>query len=79
MPVGRLDAGSRTDDRWQRARVWLDDQEVTHDCFMADDVLGNVGLFVRDHHGRIRINGWGNPEEEFRHGVVRIELPTGTR
>lgn len=70
----RLNAGDRQDDRWLRARVWLDGVEVTTRCFMADDDLGNVGMFVRDAEGRIQVNGWGDPQEEVAHGTVRIEL-----
>ena len=70
----RLQAGDRVDIRWKRARVWLDGQDVTNDCFMADDERGEVGLFVRDHSGRTMSDDYGEPVEEFRSGVVRIEL-----
>jgi len=70
----RLVAGDRQDDRWKRARVWLDDRDVTRECFMADDVLGNVGLFVRDSNGHIIKDGYGGPQEVFLQGKVRIEV-----
>lgn len=68
----RLNAGDRQDDRWKRARVWIDGVEVTARCFMADDDRGTVGLFVRDAAGRLMRDGWGQPQTECLRGVVRI-------
>lgn len=54
-----------------RSRVWLDDIEVTTDCFYADDEAGIVRLYQRNSSGRIPI---GKPWVE-KHGQVKIERP----
>lgn len=70
----RLDArGGHDLRRCSKARVWLDDEEVTKRCFLADSDLGIVGLYRLDADGRKYREG-GIIAKEERRGVVRIEV-----
>lgn len=57
-----------------RARVWLDDVEVTDFCYEADSKEGWVGLFRMDGH-KILLGEDKQPARETKYGKVRIELP----
>ena len=54
--------------------VWVDGEEVTKRCFLADDETGEVGLYLlRD--GRPYVEEGGEIARETRFGEVRIEFP----
>ena len=62
----------------QTVRVWLNEEDVTLDCFAADDVKGYVDCYRRNAEGKryqIEDQGYAIPASERRYGVVKIELP----
>lgn len=60
-------------------RVWLDGQDVTHRCFVADDKEGYVGVYLLDDHGRHVRRDNGHAAVEVLAGQVQYVITaTGT-
>lgn len=55
--------------RW---RILLNGQNVTDECFYADDLTGVVMVYLRNARGRFYRKD-GVPAQEMRRGIVRIE------
>ena len=51
-------------------RIYLNDDDVTMRCYVADDEVGYVGVYPSAHIGR-RVDVHGNPVREVCWGVVR--------
>ena len=54
-------------------RVWLNGEEVTDRCYLADDD-GFVGLYELGPKGKPYIDEWGDIVREELSGDVRIEI-----
>ncbi|GAG21536.1 unnamed protein product [marine sediment metagenome] len=59
-----------------KCRAWLDDVEVSNDCFEADEEQGYVLVHKRNEAGRLTPDPvTGRPLWERKEGIVRIEGP----
>ena len=59
----------------RRVRIWLDDTEVTNDCFEADDVAGYVMVYQKHPDGKVKRHPTEPiPLSERKLGRVRIEI-----
>ena len=57
-------------------RMTLDGEDLSNECFLADDVTGEVGLYVRDGAGHFhRDKVTCGAAYEFRKGVVALIPP----
>ncbi len=57
-------------------RVLLDGEDVSRNCFLCDDITGEVGLYLRDETGHFYLDyGQGAAAQEFRRGEVVMWLP----
>jgi hypothetical protein len=76
--VSRVSIFDSGPDRWElmhRVRVFLDDVEVTRQCQIADEELGEVQLLKRDADGHSYLDRvTREPAIEIKRGRVRIEL-----
>ena len=52
--------------------VYVDGEDVTGRCRVADDVAGFAVLFRTDAAGRFYVGGDGRPAREIRRGAVEI-------
>src|SRR5262245_43207017 len=67
-------ASRRERKKAMRSRAFLNDVDVSSDCFYADDRRGVVHLFLRDDNGRLWRDGkTGRVAWAERRGRVRIE------
>lgn len=68
----RCDCGCTPRDAYKFGAT-LDGVDVTNECFMANDVLGMVGLYRRDETGHF-YKDWvaGGAASEILHGRVEI-------
>ncbi len=62
---------AKTPEAIGKYRVLLDGEDVTDDCFEADDASGWVGIWLTNADGSLRIDG-GEPAFAYRHGRVEI-------
>jgi hypothetical protein len=70
----RIDLREPHPPSYQKYRTLLDGEDVTMSCFLADDVEGVVGVYLRDATGHFYREGDG-AAREFRKGVVTLIPP----
>jgi hypothetical protein len=77
MRVDLRDLRDRTaPTRYRSFRVFLDGNDVSDRCFLADDEQGIVGLYLRDESGHFYRQDDGiGAASEFRRGTVTLVAP----
>lgn len=79
----RVDTRDGTGRQFLRYRVLLNGEDVTTQCFLADDKEGVVGLYLRDVSGHFYVDksykDGDAAAHEFKHGVVTMIPPVTTR
>lgn len=68
---GRVTAGGQFSQA-NEVRVWLDGTEVTHDCLWADDLQGELELFLRDRYGERYLKANGDTATVVKGGRVHM-------
>jgi hypothetical protein len=55
-------------------QVFLDGEDITHDCSYANEIDGAVIVFSRNENGLFFVDDKKNIVQEKRYGHVRIDL-----